>query len=124
MLDHNIVKFFFNLNNENLINDGHMRHYYRKFISEKFISNKLIDKKKYYVSDPQTKWLKTSLFQWAYDNLTKNNSFISLFVKKDHLKKYLYDFKTNANFKNSNLIWQLMCIEYLFKKNGQINEVC
>ena len=124
LLDHNIVKFFFNLNNENLINDGHMRHYYRKFISEKFISNKLIDKKKYYVSDPQTKWLKTSLFQWAYDNLTKNNSFISLFVKKDHLKKYLYDFKTNANFKNSNLIWQLMCIEYLFKKNGQINEVC
>ena len=118
LLDHNIVKFFFNLNNENLINDGHMRHYYRKFVSQKFISNKLVNKKKYYVSDPQTKWLKTSLFQWAYDNLTRNNSFIGLFVKKDHLKKYLNDFKNNSNIKNSNLIWQLMCIEYLFKKNG------
>ena len=123
LLDHNIVSFFFSLENKKLIHNGILRDYYRNFALNKFKYNKFIKQKKYYQSDPQTKWLKTSLFSWANDILSSKNLYIDQLINKKKLANYLNNFKNDKGINNSNLIWQLMCIEYLFKKNNFSNIV-
>jgi asparagine synthetase B (glutamine-hydrolysing) len=118
LLDHNIVNFFFSLKSKQLIQNGTLRDYYRSFALSKFKYNKFIKQKKYYQSDPQTKWLKTSLFSWANDMLTSKNLYIDQLINKKKLVDYLGNFKKDKTINNSNLIWQLICIEYLLKKNA------
>ena len=90
LLDHNIVNFFFSLKNNQLIHNGILRDYYRSFALNKFKYNKFIKQKKYYQSDPQTKWLKTSLFSWANDMLSSKNLYIDQLVNK---KNWLITYK-------------------------------
>ncbi len=117
LLDHNIVNFLFSIDNNKMINKGILRDYYRNFALEKFKHNKYIKQKKYYVSDPQTKWLKTSIFNWMYDILTSKSLHIESLINKKKLTDYLNNFKKNDRIKNSNLIWQLISLEHLLKKN-------
>ncbi len=120
LLDHNVVNFFFSLKNNQLIHNGILRDYYRSFALNKFKYNKFIKQKKYYQSDPQTKWLKTSLFSWANDMLSSKNLYIDQLVNKKKLADYLQKFRKDEGIKNSNLIWQLISIEYLLKKHKGI----
>ena len=117
LLDHNIVNFLFSIDDNKMINKGILRDYYRNFALGKFKYNKFIKQKKYYVSDPQTKWLKTSLFSWMYDILSSKSLQIETLINKKKLTDYLNNFKKNDRIKNSNLIWQLISLEHLLKKN-------
>lgn len=121
LLDHNIANFFFSSKNEELIKNGILRNSYRNFTLKKFKNNKFIKKKKYYVSDPQTKWLKTSLFSWVNDILGSKNLYIHSFIDKKNLSEYLNNFKKNIYITNSNFIWQLLNVEHLIKKNSKLN---
>ena len=117
LLDHNIAEILFSVENEKLIKNGVLRDYYRNFILKKFKYNKFIKQKKYYVSDPQTKWLKTSLYDWAYSTLSSKTHNLDGLIDSKKLINYLNNFKKNDKIKNSNFIWQLLNIEYLLKKH-------
>ena len=75
-------------------------------------------KKKKYLPDPQTDWLKTKLFDWMFEKLTRQNFDLNGILNKKKLKEYLLNFKVNKNINNSNFIWQLLNLEYLYKKNN------
>ncbi len=120
-LDQNLVKYFFSIKNEKLINSGKLRNYYKNFASNKFPNNKFLKKNKLYLSDPQTKWLKSSLFSWMHDKLSSKNLFIDNLIDKKKLMIYLNKFKTDEKIDNSNLLWQLISVEYLLEKNKKIN---
>ena len=118
LLDHNIVEFFFNLKDKQLINNGNLRDFYRHYIQKFYpeISSDEIFKKKKYVSDPQVKWLKTHLYEWALEKLSskylKNSQIYDHKLLIEKFKK----FKNENNEKNSNVFWQALCIERLQKK--------
>ena len=116
-LDHNLVKYFFSTKNEKLINKGKLRNYYKDFAINQFPNNKFLKKRKLYLSDPQTKWLKSSLFEWMYDKLSSHNLCIDDLIDKKKLIIYLNSFKNNKNLNNSNLLWQLISVEHLLSKN-------
>lgn len=120
-LDHNLVKYFFSIKNEKLISEGKLRNYYKNFALNKFPNNKFLKKNKLYLSDPQTKWLKSSLFEWMYDKLSSNNLLIDNLIDKKKLMIYLNKFKTDKKIDNSNLLWQLISVEYLLENNKKIN---
>ena len=115
-LDHNLAEYFFSIKGEKLISAGRLRSYYKDFALYKFPKNKFINKNKLYHSDPQTKWLKTSLFGWMYDKLSSSDLLINL-INKKKLITYLNRFKTDKKIINSNLLWQLINVEYLLEKN-------
>tara|TARA_X000000368_G_scaffold415010_1_gene405945 strand:+ start:1005 stop:2873 length:1869 start_codon:yes stop_codon:yes gene_type:complete len=116
-LDHNLVDYFFSTEDHLLLGNGRLRNHYKNFASYKFPDNKFLKKIKIYHSDPQTKWLKTSLFDWMYDQLSSKNLVIDNLIDKNKLLVYLNNFKNNEKLNNSNLLWQLINLEYLFKKN-------
>ena len=121
MLNHELVEFCFNVPSEFKINKGNLRNFYRETINEKFLpKNKFsIDfsqKKKNYVSDPQTKWLKNDLYDWAYSILSNKNTFVSNFFDQEKVIDKFVDFKTNESLNNSFFFWQLINIE-LWHKN-------
>ena len=116
-LDHNLVKYFFSISNEKLISGGKLRNYYKNFALYKFPNNKFLKKNKLYLSDPQTKWLKSSLFEWMYDKLSSNNLLIDNLIDKKKLIIYLNKFKTDKKIDNSNLLWQLINIKNLLENN-------
>jgi len=116
-LDHNLVKYFFSIENDKLINKGRLRNYYKNFALNKFPDNKFLKKRKLYLADPQTKWLKSSLFGWMYDKLSSNNLLIDSLIDKKKLMIYLNKFKTDTKIDNSNFLWQLISVEYLLENN-------
>ncbi len=120
-LDHNLVEYFFSIKNEKLINAGKLRNYYKNFALDKFPNNKFLKKNKLYLADPQTKWLKSSLFSWMHDKLSSKNLYIDNLIDKKKLMIYLNKFKTDKKINNSNLLWQLISLEYLFEKNKKVN---
>jgi len=118
LLDHNIVKFFFNLDEDFLIKNGNLRFLYRRYL-EKFypeIDQKSIFTKKKYISDPQVYWLKNELFEWALDRISSKFLKKSNLYNQEKLIKYFKDFKVNTNIKNSNVFWQAICLERLSRK--------
>ena len=120
-LDHNLVEYFFSIKNEKLINAGKLRNYYKNFALNKFPNNKFLKKNKLYHADPQTKWLKSSLFSWMHDKLNSKNLYIDNLIDKKKLMIYLNKFKNDKKINNSNLLWQLISLEYLFEKNKKVN---
>ena len=72
-LDKDVSYFFYNLDNKYKIKNGNLRYLYRKMIKEKF-NIKAFEKKRY-ISDPQVKWLKSDLFEWAYSILSDKKTF-------------------------------------------------
>ncbi len=118
ILDENIVEYFYSLNSDEYIKKGNLRHKYRELFLNHFKDNKFILKKKKYLPDPQTDWLKTKLFDWMFEKLTRQNFDLNGILNKKKLKEYLLNFKVNKNINNSNFIWQLLNLEYLYKKNN------
>lgn len=115
ILDKNIVEFFYNLDSRLKIKNGNFRYFYRALFQNKFNSNGF--KKKMYVSDPQIKWLKGDLFDWAYSIISDNKTFHDGIYNTKKLLKYFENFRKNNKFKNSNLFWQSICIKKMLKNS-------
>ncbi len=115
MLDHNIVEYFFSLQNKDIVQNGILRKKYRDLCKEQFKNNKFLHFKKRYTPSPQTKWLRTSLFEWMYYRLTALSFDLNGIIDKKKLPKFLEDFKKNDKANNSNFIWMLLNLEYLFR---------
>ena len=124
ILDHNIVEYFYYQKNDRFIKNGVLRHGYREVYFKLFEdlnllkNNKFMRRKKKYVSDPQTKWLKTKLFDWMYEKLMSSNFNSSGFVNKNRLKSFLLNFRKNESVVNSNLVWQLLNLEKLYSRKN------
>ena len=116
ILDHNIVEHFFSFKSDDYIKKGNLRYKYRQLFLNHFPNNKFILNKKKYLPDPQTDWLKTKLFDWMFDKLTSQHFDLNGMLNKVKLREYLIKFKKNDKINNSNLIWQLLNLEYLYKK--------
>ena len=119
ILDHNIVEYFYSLETEDYIEKGNLRKKYRELFLNHFKSNKFILNKKKYMPDPQTKWLKTKLFDWMYSKLTNEKFDLGEIINKNKLKNYLIEFKKNDEVQNSNFLWQLLNLEYLYRGNKE-----
>jgi len=114
LLDHNILNFFYNSQNDFKIRDGNLRYIYRKYLDIKFKNSNSFKIKKY-VSDPQTIWLKNDLFDWAYQKIADSKNMYDEIYKKNELLTYLKKFKEDTKLQNSNLIWQALCVCNLLK---------
>lgn len=117
LLDHNIVKFFFELRENQLIKNGNLRDFYRRYIRKYYpqISEDEIYKKKKYVSDPQVKWLKSYLYEWALEKLSSKYLEKSQIYNQKLLVENFKNFKNDKNLNNSNFFWQALCVERLYK---------
>ena len=118
ILDHKIVEFFFNSHNKELIKNGILRKKYKDIYLNNFKQNKFISKRKYYLDDPQTKWLKNDLYNWARETILTSHSELYNFVNKKKLTNYIDNFRTNQNLTNSNFIMQLINLKYLLNNKG------
>ena len=76
LLDKDIVEFCYASGNEHKIKNGSLRYFYRKTLLDKFKDSSIF-KRKNYISDPQTIWLRTHLYDWAHSLLSDQNSFSS-----------------------------------------------
>ena len=56
-----------------------------------------------------------------HDKLSSKNLYIDSLIDKKKLMIYLNKFKTDEKIDNSNLLWQLISLEYLLEKNKKIN---
>ena len=110
LLDKNIVEFCYGVSNEHKIKNGSLRYFYRKALLDKY-KDSSISKKKNYISDPQTIWLKTHLYDWAYSLLSDQNSFCRNFYNPKKIIEFLENFKKNDRVNNSFKIWQLVNLE-------------
>tara|TARA_B100000787_G_scaffold89938_2_gene66476 strand:- start:5433 stop:7274 length:1842 start_codon:yes stop_codon:yes gene_type:complete len=117
LLDHNIVEFFFNLDDDQIINNGHLRYFYRKFCEKKLGLDNVFQIKKY-VSDPQTVWLKNDLFDWAHEIFSSKNFRCGSLIDQKKLILYFENFKKNDKLNNSNFFWQIINLEKLFYRNN------
>ena len=118
LLDHNIVKFFYELSDNKLIKNGNLRDFYRRYIQKFYpqISTHEIFKKKKYVSDPQVKWLKTVLYDWALEKLSSTHlAKAEIYDQKKLIEKFK-EFKNSKELNNSNIFWQALCLERFQKK--------
>ena len=117
ILDHHIVEYFYNLEPSQLINDGTLRPHYRNLYFHTFKENKFMKANKAYMPDPQTKWLKTSLYSWMHDRLSSSKFDLNGLINKKNLIKYIENFKKDEKINNSNFIWQLLNLESLYRKS-------
>ena len=62
-------------------------------------------------SDPQIKWLKTELFDWAHSVLSDSKTYNDGIYDTKKLVSLFEKFKDNSSLKNSNLFWQAICIK-------------
>ena len=120
MLNHELVEFCFNIPSKYKITNGNLRNFYRETINEKFLLNEKFgidhsNKKKNYVSDPQTIWLKKDLYDWAYSILSNKNSFISNFYDQYKVINQFEKFREDKSLNNSFFFWQLINIELWYK---------
>ena len=109
ILDKNIVEFFYNLDSTNIIKNGNLRYLYRALFEKKF-KERGFEKKKY-ISDPQIKWLKADLFDWAYSILSNSKTYHDGIYNTKKLLISFEKFKKDETLKNSNLFWQAICIK-------------
>jgi asparagine synthase (glutamine-hydrolysing) len=110
LLDKNIGEFCYGVSNEYKIKNGSLRYFYRKALLDKYKDSSIF-KKKNYISDPQTIWLRTHLYDWAYSHLSDQNSFCRNFYDHKKIIEFLENFKKNDIVNNSFKIWQLVNLE-------------
>tara|TARA_B100000214_G_C23969882_1_gene629545 strand:+ start:325 stop:2205 length:1881 start_codon:yes stop_codon:yes gene_type:complete len=113
LLDRNIAEFFYNLNSDFKIKNGNLRYLYRKVCESKLKKNAFVKKK--YVSDPQIKWLKKDLFDWAYSILSDEKTFYDGIYNSRKLLNLFDNFRKNEKEQNSNLFWQAICMKKMIK---------
>jgi asparagine synthase (glutamine-hydrolysing) len=110
LLDHRLVEFFYKLNNEYKIQKGHLRYLYRKILKDTLIYQDAFKKKKYIV-DPQTLWLKNELFDWAYSIFSEKKTFYDGIFNTKKLLDEFQKFRLNSSGNNSNPFWQALCLK-------------
>lgn len=111
-LDHELVEHAFNMKADTKVHNGNLRYFFRNYANEQFNNPRIFDKKSY-VSDPQTSWLKTSLFDWAYNIIEQGKNNFSTFKSVDILKDF-YKFK-KSNSKNSFNFWKVINLSLWYK---------
>ena len=125
LLDHEIVNFFHSLDSNMIIKNGNLRFLYRKYFDSFLNKDKKNSsfKKKKYVSDPQTKWLKKELFDWAME-IFQSKSFneIGIYDQKS-LIDYFNKFRKDENLKNSNCFWQAISISKFYENHTKYKEI-
>ena len=109
ILDKNLVEFFYNLDPSYIIKNGNLRYLYRALFEKKFNENGF--KKKRYISDPQVKWLKTELFDWAHSVLSDSKTYHDEIYDTKKLLILFEKFKNDKSQINSNMFWQAICIK-------------
>jgi asparagine synthase (glutamine-hydrolysing) len=115
LLDHRLVEFFYKLDNKYKIQNGHLRYLYRKIFKANVGFGDAFKKKKY-IADPQTFWIKNQLFDWAYSILSEKKTFYDGIYNTKKLLKEFQKFKKDFSKNNSNIFWQALCL----KRMGQI----
>ena len=68
-------------------------------------------RKKKYISDPQVKWLKTELFDWAHSILSDSKTYNDGIYNTRKLLTLFEKFKNDKSLVNSNLFWQAICLK-------------
>jgi|TARA_B110000285_G_C14860823_1_gene484486 hypothetical protein len=61
--------------------------------------------------------MKASLYGWMHDKLSFSEFDFNDLLNKKNLIKYIEKFKKDEKISNSNFIWQLMSLKYLYRKN-------
>ena len=115
ILDKNVVEFFYNLDSSKIINNGNLRYLYRMLFQKKFKENGF--EKKKYISDPQIKWLKSDLFDWAYSIMSDMQTFNDGIYNTKKLLTLFEKFRDNDKIQNSNLFWQAICLKKMLKNS-------
>ena len=54
-----------------------------------------------------------------YSKLTNEKFDLGEIINKNKLKNYLIEFKKNDEVQNSNFLWQLLNLEYLYRGNKE-----
>ena len=73
--------------------------------------------KKKYISDPQIKWLKSDLFDWAYSIMSDMQTFNDGIYNTKKLLTLFEKFRDNDKIQNSNLFWQAICLKKMLKNS-------
>ena len=110
LLDHRLVEFFYNLDNKYKIQNGHLRYLYRKIFKANVVFGDGFKKKKY-IADPQTSWIKNQLFDWIYSILSDPKTFYDGIYNTKKLIAEFEKFRTNTTQDNSNYFWQAVCLK-------------
>ena len=111
LLDHEIVKLGLDNIDKYFFYKGNIRHMYRQALFNKF-NNKNFFSPKVYVDDPQTKWMKGPLFDWAY-SLIENGNNNQEFYNTETVLQDFEKFKKDESEKNSNYFWRIICTNKL-----------
>ena len=74
-------------------------------------------RKKKYISDPQIKWLKSDLFDWAYSVMSDKQTFNDGIYNTKKLLALFEKFRDNDKIQNSNLFWQAICLKKMLKNS-------
>ena len=115
ILDKNIVEFFYKLDPKYKIKNGNLRYLYRMIFQKKFNQNGFT--KKIYVSDPQVKWLKNELFDWAFQILADKDTYHDGIYNTKNLLNHFENFRKDDSIKNSNMFWQALCLKRMLKNS-------
>ena len=115
ILDKNLVEFFYKLDPKYKIKNGNLRYLYRMIFQKKFNQNGFT--KKIYVSDPQVKWLKNELFDWAFQILADKETYYDGIYNTKNLLHYFEIFKKDKSYQNSNMFWQALCLKRMLKNS-------
>jgi len=115
LLDHRLVEFFFSLPSKYKIRNGSLRYIYRKIFAQNILNPEEAFKVKLHRSDPQIEWLSAGLFDWAYSILSDRKTWHDGIYDTHKLLERFEKFKKISNNKNSNFIWQALCIKRMMQ---------
>ena len=105
-LDHKLFEFCFNLPHDLKFNNGISRFLFKNIIMD-INSDLKLSKNKKTIVDPQSKWLKTHLKDFAIDIFSSNDFFNNEYIDRKFFLKYLdkfYKNKLNSSFAIFNIL--------------------
>ena len=118
LLDHNIVEYALNLNNDLKIKEGTSKYILKELLYE-YIPKKIMERPKWGFSIPLDKWLKTDLNYLIEKYL--NQEIIEEFqiIDYNYVKTIIYKYNNGENYLY-NRIWSLILLnKFLVKNNGK-----
>ena len=120
-LDPDFFKFCFNLRNDHKFKKNESRWPAKQFF-ENEVTKFINFKSKKTIVDPQSQWLRTSLYEFLYDNLNSKNFRNLKYFNQQNIIKHIENFK-KRNIPTSYNIFQILSFFLFFKKfNNLSNE--
>lgn len=115
-LDHRLVQFAFELNNEDKVKNGLTKRVLRNALSDE-LPDQIVKRtdKKGFVTPGEVKWLKGPL-KFLLDDINVDKLH---FLNKRKVKTVINEYK-KGNLKNANLVWRIGVLNYWFNKNDLI----